>query len=119
MSSSDTRSAPLLEPINRSAVAAAETTSSRALPELHAPIDISALSSKSPLLVAVVSALSYLAAGIIGFHYLLDLTWCSAFYFAVTTSMTVGYGDIDAWAVCNRGAHERSVSVSQLLCATI
>jgi hypothetical protein len=100
-STSVARTAPLLEPINRPA----ETFSSRTLPEvtLHSPVDISALSSKSPLLVAVVSALSYLAAGIVGFHYLLKLTWCSAFYFAVTTSMTVGYGDIDAWAAMSNG----------------
>jgi len=45
----------------------------------------------------VFAALAYLCSGIVAFHLLLNLTWASAFYFAVTTSLTVGYGDIDAW----------------------
>ena len=65
---------------------------------LHKGLDLSALSSRKPAIVALLLAVSYLAFGIVSFHFLLDLTWTSAFYFAVTTSLTVGYGDIDAWS---------------------
>ena len=44
--------------------------------------------------MAFLSAVTYLAVGIIGFHYFLELTWPSAFYLAVQTSLTVGFGDI-------------------------
>ena len=64
----------------------------------HTALDISSLSGKKPAYVAAASAISYILLGVICFHFLLDLTWVSAFYFAVTTSLTVGYGDIDAWA---------------------
>lgn len=98
---SEARTAPLLT----SRVVGAESSSTPQQPELHSPIDISAISGKSPILVASLSALSYLAAGVVGFHYLLDLKWSSAFYFAVTTSMTVGYGDIDAWTAMSNTSH--------------
>ena len=65
--------------------------------EVHQVLDIATLSSRKPSLVAALLAVSYLGIGVVCFHSILDLTWASAFYFAVTTSLTVGYGDIDAW----------------------
>ena len=66
-------------------------------PEQHVGLDVAGLSGKKPAIIALFAALAYLSSGIVGFHLLLNLTWSSAFYFAVTTSLTVGYGDIDAW----------------------
>ena len=69
---------------------------------LHSPLDIAALSNRKPALVALFATIAYLAMGVVGFHTILHLTWASAFYFAVTTSLTVGYGDIDAWTSMTR-----------------
>ena len=66
-------------------------------PEVHKPLDLRSLSGRKPLLVAALLIILWLATGVVCFRALLDLTWASAFYFAVTTSLTVGYGDIDAW----------------------
>ena len=65
--------------------------------DAHKPLDLKSLTGRKPALVAASIAVTYLALGVICFHELLDLTWSAAFYFAVTTSLTVGYGDIDAW----------------------
>lgn len=64
----------------------------------HVASDVESLTGRYPTLVALVACVSYLFLGVIGFHFCLGLTWTSAFYFAVTTSLTVGYGDIDAWS---------------------
>ena len=91
MLASGSRSQPLLsEPEPTSSIPASPST-------LHQALDVAGLSGRKPAIIALCAALAYLCSGIVGFHLLLDLTWSSAFYFAVTTSLTVGYGDIDAW----------------------
>ena len=89
----------LREPLNSARSSASQPPSAG---DEHNPLDLTALSNSKPALVALVAALSYLIAGIVGFHFLLDLTWAASFYFAVTTSLTVGYGDLDAWASMSR-----------------
>ena len=56
------------------------------------------LKAQNPAVVALFVMLVFLFAGICGFHWTLGLTWTAAFYFATATSLTVGYGDIDAWS---------------------
>lgn len=70
--------------------------------EHHKTLTMDAFSGRVPTLIGLTLAAAWLAFGIICFHELLDLTWAAAFYFAVTTSMTVGYGDIDGWNPMSR-----------------
>ena len=72
--------------------------------ELHVGLDVSGLSGKKPAIIALFVAFAYLCSGVVAFHLLLDLTWSAAFYFAVTTSLTVGYGDIDAWTAMDNSS---------------
>lgn len=60
-------------------------------------VDLGTLSGHKPSIVALVLVISYLTLGAVSFKFILQLTWPSALYFAVTTALTVGYGDIDAW----------------------
>ena len=93
-----TRREPLLNVPSSTAGLTNASTTELPKPALHTALDIAALSGRKPAIVASVTVLLYLIFGIVAFHYLLNLTWASAFYFAVTTSLTVGYGDIDAWS---------------------
>ena len=72
----------------------------------HTPIDLETLSRAGwrPELVALALAASYLALGTVCFHFVLSLTWMSAFYFSVTTALTVGFGDIDAWTAMSQNS---------------
>ena len=89
---------PLLAPSPSSPTAAVLES------EVHVGLDIAGLSGRKPVIVALVVALAYLCSGVVAFHLLLNLTWPSAFYFAVTTSLTVGYGDIDAWTAMDNSS---------------
>jgi hypothetical protein len=80
------------------AAALTNTSTTKVPNEVHHPLDLSALAGRKPQLVAVGALLVYLLLGIVTFHEIMNLTWASAFYFACTTSLTVGYGDIDAWS---------------------
>ena len=92
------RTQPLLEPSPSSPTSAVLES------EVHVGLDIAGLSGRKPVIVALVVALAYLCSGVVAFHLLLNLTWPSAFYFAVTTSLTVGYGDIDAWTAMDNSS---------------
>lgn len=72
--------------------------------QVYTSVDISKLTGRWPALLALLCAFTYLFFGVVVFHLIMDLTWASALYFAVTTSLTVGYGDIDAWASLSRNA---------------
>jgi hypothetical protein len=67
------------------------------IPQRHRSLDVGRLAGRKPQMAAVALAVTYLTFGIVSFKLLLNLTWPSAFYFAVATALTVGYGDIDAW----------------------
>ena len=92
------RTQPLLEPSPSSPTSAVLES------EVHVGLDIAGLSGRKPVIVALLVALAYLCSGVVAFHLLLNLTWPSAFYFAVTTSLTVGYGDIDAWTAMDNSS---------------
>ena len=92
------RTQPLLEPTPGSPTSAVLES------EVHVSLDVAGLSGKKPVIVALLVALAYLCSGVVAFHLLLKLTWPSAFYFAVTTSLTVGYGDIDAWTAMDNSS---------------
>ena len=66
------------------------------LAQQRTPISVKQLRGSRPALVAVGALLSYTTFGVLIFHFSsMRLTWVSAFYFAITVSTTVGYGDIN------------------------
>ena len=59
------------------------------------PLTVAMLDNHTPALVAAIALAGYTLIGILLFHFTaMHLTWADAFYFAVTTTTTVGYGDI-------------------------
>lgn len=58
------------------------------------PVQLQGLTTSKPQLLAVAILLVYTAIGTVGFGFALKLNALDAFYFAVTTAATVGYGDI-------------------------
>ena len=77
---------------------ATTTTATKPPSEVHSPVELSSLAGRKLQFIAIGAMLLYLCIGVISFHEMMNLTWASAFYFACTTSLTVGYGDIDAWS---------------------
>ena len=60
------------------------------------PLQLSTMSTTKPAMVAMLAVAAYTLFGTLVFHFsAMRLRWSSAFYFAVSTTTTVGYGDID------------------------
>ena len=56
----------------------------------RSPLDLAHVTSRRPMVVAVAVLLLYTLVGVVVFRTALSLTWISALYLAVTTTLTVG-----------------------------
>lgn len=58
------------------------------------PVDLQGLMGRKPLLLACALLAAWTGLGVVCFRSAMRLSWTSAFYFAVATALTVGYGDV-------------------------